>query len=536
MLYNIKKDRFGITNISEYLKTDILIIGTGISGLVAAARLATSPFNITLICNKKITDNSTYKAQGGIACAILPTDNYKSHINDTIRAGNGFNYQKNLEILMKNSKKAIEWLVNSGMEFDKNENFYDLGMEGAHSKKRILHAGGDITGKCIFQFLTKKISQYENIRIIKNCAVFDFYNLEGNIKYTLCNYNNKILGITSSNIIIASGGYGGLYPHTTQPKNNTGNLLIISLLNGTRLLDLEFVQFHPTVFHKNNKTFLISEAVRGEGAYLIDKDNNRFMVKLHKMAELAPRDIVAREIFKRNGAYLNLRHLNREYIIKRFPNIYNFFKNINIDFTSELIPVYPAAHYTIGGIGVFENGNTGINGVYAVGECSANGVHGANRLASNSLLEGLVFGKIAAENILKKSKPIVKNNLKKLKVKPYDFDDKEFIKKINNIATHFENTAGIIRHKDSLLKFINTYQNILNDWINNGISFKNRSKFYKSLLSLLITKAAYERQESRGVHFREDYPYESNYYINKRIVFFYSNNKGITMEFTKNIP
>ncbi|MFC2085184.1 L-aspartate oxidase [Bacteroidota bacterium] len=498
-------------------KYDFLVIGTGLAGLSTA--LYASKFGkVALLTKSKVAASTTYRAQGGIAAAIGKDDLPEYHFHDTIRAGVGLCNEKAVDILVKEGIDRINELIGLGMTFDREDSKIALGLEGGHSKRRVLHAGGDATGREIINFLTGVVNQNKSIDVHEKSHVFD-----------LAKTNEECLGVYAFNIdsketccyiskctIVASGGASGIFSRTTNPHSSTGDGVIIAYNGGAKLSDMEFIQFHPTSLSaESGNTFLISEAVRGEGAYLINSDNKRFMLEAHNMAELAPRDVVSYEMFKQlkqegNKVFLKLDHLDGEKIKKRFTTIYNEIKKFGFDLTKDLIPVAPAAHYMIGGIKTGFNGETNIKNLYACGEVSCTGIHGANRLASNSLLECLVFSKRSVDHYLNKTTTISEKD--NVPVKKYVIDpgyENLFVKLRNQISEAMTEHVGVVRSEE----YLNLALDMLDNINKNFISKKDEyfSMRFNSLINIceLITKSSLLRVESRGNHRREDFP-ESN--------------------------
>lgn len=358
-------------------KYQYIIVGSGLAGLTCALTLEKSG-SVLLISKSKVIDCATNLAQGGIAAVISPEDNFTSHIQDTLIAGAFHNQKKTVEILVNEGPEAIRWLQQQGVVFDKNP-----GLEAAHSYRRVMRIS-DFSGREIEKTLVEKIKQSKNIKIVEDCLVTD-----------LLVKNRKCIGVKTDKeifgkyVILATGGLGQIFAYTTNPKVATGDGLAMAYRAGCKVVDLEFIQFHPTALKDNSSPlFLLSESLRGEGAYLVNEKGERFI------SELAPRDILARAIVKEQGngeVYLDIRHRGEKFIKKRFPNIYHELKRRGFNLVKEKIPITPAAHYSCGGIKVDSYGRTNIANLFAFGEVACTGVHGANRLASNSLLEAVVF-------------------------------------------------------------------------------------------------------------------------------------------------
>ena len=519
-------------NIKDIVKihTDFLIIGSGLAGLYAA--LYASKFGkVTLLTKSTIEESNSFWAQGGIAAAIDPEDSIWFHIEDTLRAGRGLCNREAVEILVEEGRDRVIDLIALGMEFDTGEGGLELGLEGGHTKRRVLHAGGTSTGREMVRFLiaaveeNSSITKFENTGVIKflsdNKTCFGALALDQNFTPSL---------IYSKSTILATGGASALYKRTTNPKGSVGEGIALSYQAGAEITDMEFMQFHPTAFYsENGESFLISEALRGEGAYLLNNQGERFMTKYSEYSELAPRDIVSRSIFLEmnksgdNNVYLDLRHIESDYIINRFSNIYNFCIQNGVDATKDIIPVAPAAHYTIGGVRTGLYGETNIKGLFACGEVACTRVHGANRLASNSLLECVVFAKRAVDGALQilnddtNSPDPSELNISELEFE-YSESQSEALSEYKKIVSQVLNRdVGIVRTKEGVLSAINKIEEIAQ-------SLEEFSGYYRLKLkmvidvSLLIAKSALIREESRGVHIREDYPKEDKSWQNHIVI------------------
>lgn len=520
------------------IKTDILIIGTGIAGLYSALRLSEFA-SVTVITKKDKAESNTNYAQGGIASVLDPNDSFENHIKDTMIAGADLCNRKTVEILVKEGPQRILDLVSIGTNFTLKNGKLDLVREGGHSFNRIVHAK-DLTGKEVERALIETVTARNNVQILEDTLAIDLIT-EHNITnlrnspinsrhcfgaYALDKKAGKVIKIVAGVTILATGGLGQVYLHTTNPVIATGDGFAMAYRAGAKVGNMEFIQFHPTSFYdssirgKSSQSFLISEAVRGFGGILRNSALEAFMEKYDSRKELAPRDIVARAIdteLKKRGddfVLLDLTHKTANDIIEHFPNIYNHCLKSGIDITKDMIPVVPAAHYACGGVVVDENSATSLNQLYAIGEVSMTGVHGANRLASNSLLEALVFAHRAVEAIRKSAlEPI------KLHSEIPDWDDSgtlsadekvlitHGIKEIKQLMWDY---VGIVR-SDLRLEFaarrVQTLYMETED-------FYRKTKIFDELLELrnlitcahLIIKAAQMRKESRGLHYTLDYP------------------------------
>ena len=398
------------------IKTDILVIGSGAAGMSAAIKLSEN-FEVTLVTKNSLIDSSTWYAQGGIAAVIDDNDTIEEHLRDTLIAGDGLCNETAVRECVSHGEEAINWLASLGTNFtqDKSSENFHLTQEGGHSKRRVVHAE-DATGKEVSSSLSDIVRSISNIKILENHIVVDLITHENNCigAYVLDIKANAVKAFTASSTILATGGASKVYLYTSNPDGSSGDGIGLAWRAGCIVENLEFNQFHPTcLFHPDAKSFLISEALRGEGAFLINRNGEKFMKKYDSRLELAPRDIVARSIDKEmkitgeDNVFLDISHKNPEEIKEEFPNILKQCKTFGFDLTTEPIPVVPAAHYTCGGVKVDLNSHTNINNLYAIGEVSSTGLHGANRMASNSLLECVVFAKKASQHILENFK---KNN------------------------------------------------------------------------------------------------------------------------------
>ena len=500
----------------QVFEFDTVVIGSGLAGLTTAL-YASQYGKVTIITKSGLDISNSYNAQGGIAAAIDEDDSTTLHMNDSMTAGRGLCDKNAMQVLVNEGKKCVDDLIKMKMPFDEIDGKIILGLEGGHSKRRILHAGGDATGKVLTRFMLERILQKDNISAYENTTVVDLL-----ISNNKCNGVKALEFKTQKNIIfkanavvIATGGLARIYTRTTNPHTATGDGYALGFQAGVQLSDMEFIQFHPTALHLADKdAFLISEAVRGEGAYLINENGERFMTTIHELAELAPRDVVSFAIFKEiqksnaEHVFLSLRHLDSEKIKQRFSHIYSKLEEFGIDLTKDNIPVAPAAHYTIGGIKTDLHGHTSVENLFAAGEVASTGVMGANRIASNSLLECLVFGKrtgIAVGSIKQETNIDFDKKIYRLDTE----NEMIFLEKKNQIAKIMNNYVGIVRNKKGLVYAINEIQKIRNEFaecINeyNLCKIKNNAD-----VCLLIARAALEREESRGSQIREDFRTES---------------------------
>lgn len=388
-------------------KKRVIIIGSGLAGLLTAYYLAKeySQIDITVLTKTKVRDSNSYLAQGGVAVVLRDDDSFESHIKDTIFAGQNYGDKKNIEILVKEGRERILELIDDGMKFDlDNHNNLDFGLEGAHSIARVIHSGHDQTGKFLIEFILSEVKKFKNITIIEDAYVFDYQppNQMSNLsEVTYLDFNEKKVIISGDFVVMATGGIGGLYEITTNITTNIGDGIVMAQKSGAKLKDMEYIQYHPTLFNvsdsKKSRSFLISEAVRGAGGVLVDENNNRVMKNIHPLEDLAPRDVISNRLTQliNEGHQIFLDITNVRDFADKFPTIYEKVGDV------KKISVRPGVHFLMGGILSDEHGKTNIPNLYAVGETACTGVHGKNRLASNSLLECMVFSKRAALDIIK---------------------------------------------------------------------------------------------------------------------------------------
>ncbi|NHK31692.1 MAG: L-aspartate oxidase [Asgard group archaeon] len=508
------------------ISSDFLVIGSGLSGLVFALKAAKFG-SVALITKDKIVDGATNYAQGGIAAVFADDDSIQEHVDDTINAGAGLcNKDIVKEICTEGPQLVRELIDNYGVKFSSKKGEYDLGLEGGHSKRRVLHAE-DRTGNEIVTKLVEIVTKDSNITIYEDHVAINLF-VDNNIcigAYVLDKTNNKIKNFQAGVTTLATGGAGKVFLVTSNPDVCTGDGIAMAYRAGAKIINMELIQFHPTsLYHPHAKAFLITEAMRGEGAKLIDKNGNQFMKKYHPKRELAPRDIVSRSIdaeLKTSGddcVYLDITHKDSDFIKKRFPMIYKKCKSYGIDITQQQIPVVPSAHYTIGGIKANITGDTTVKNLLAIGEVACTGFHGANRLASNSLLDALVCADKAAKHAATLS-----INISKPVGRPFPFwdpgeasdPDEMVIVKQNwdEIRRFMWNYVGIVRSDNRLIRASHRLEIVMQE-IN---QFYWDFKIHPHLLDLrnlaqvaqLIIRCAKGRRESRGVHYSINYPKKS---------------------------
>ncbi|EER9654066.1 TPA: L-aspartate oxidase [Escherichia coli] len=511
---------------------DVLIIGSGAAGLSLALRLA-DQHQVIVLSKGPVTEGSTFYAQGGIAAVFDETDSIDSHVEDTLIAGAGICDRHAVEFVASNARSCVQWLIDQGVLFDTHvqpngEESYHLTREGGHSHRRILHAA-DATGREVQSTLVSKAQNHPNIRVLErsnavDLIVSDKIGLPGTRRVVgawVWNRNKETVETCHAKaVVLATGGASKVYQYTTNPDISSGDGIAMAWRAGCRVANLEFNQFHPTaLYHPQARNFLLTEALRGEGAYLKRPDGTRFMPDFDERGELAPRDIVARAIdheMKRLGAdcmFLDISHKPADFIRQHFPMIYEKLLGLGIDLTQEPVPIVPAAHYTCGGVMVDDHGRTDVEGLYAIGEVSYTGLHGANRMASNSLLECLVYGWSAAEDIIRRmpdahgvstlppwdesrvenpdERVVIQHNWHELRLFMWDY-------------------VGIVRTTKRLeraLRRITMLQQEIDEYYahfrvsNNLLELRNLVQ-----VAELIVRCAMMRKESRGLHFTLDYP------------------------------
>lgn len=511
---------------------DVLIIGSGAAGLSLALRLA-DQHQVIVLSKGPVTEGSTFYAQGGIAAVFDETDSIDSHVEDTLISGAGICDRHAVEFVASNARSCVQWLIDQGVLFDTHvqpngEESYHLTREGGHSHRRILHAA-DATGREVQSTLVSKAQNHPNIRVLErsnavDLIVSDKIGLPGTRRVVgawVWNRNKETVETCHAKaVVLATGGASKVYQYTTNPDISSGDGIAMAWRAGCRVANLEFNQFHPTaLYHPQARNFLLTEALRGEGAYLKRPDGTRFMPDFDERGELAPRDIVARAIdheMKRLGAdcmFLDISHKPADFIRQHFPMIYEKLLGLGIDLTQEPVPIVPAAHYTCGGVMVDDHGRTDVEGLYAIGEVSYTGLHGANRMASNSLLECLVYGWSAAEDITRRmpyahgvstlppwdesrvenpdERVVIQHNWHELRLFMWDY-------------------VGIVRttkRQERALRRITMLQQEIDEYYahfrvsNNLLELRNLVQ-----VAELIVRCAMMRKESRGLHFTLDYP------------------------------
>jgi L-aspartate oxidase len=496
--------------------TDVLVVGSGVAGLTAALHLREQGLHVTVVTKVNIDDGSTRWAQGGIAAVLDPLDTPAAHANDTEIAGVGLCDPAAVRVLVEEGPARVRELMRIGAAFDRNpDGSLMLTREGGHRADRIVHAGGDATGAEVQRALHDAVRRDPWIRLVEHALVLDLLRAADG---RACGLTLHVLGegsedgvgaILARAVVLATGGMGQIYSSTTNPSVSTGDGVALALRAGATVTDVEFVQFHPTSFVTASVTSvqrpLISEALRGEGAHLVDESGKRFMVGQHELAELAPRDVVAKgihRVLRATGAdhvYLDARHLGREFLEQRFPTIVASTRAAGVDPVTDLIPVAPAAHYASGGVRTDLAGRTSIHGLYACGEVACTGVHGANRLASNSLLEGLVFARRIADDIARdlpaQADPVA----------PAGDGGWVVSAEIRaDLQRAMTRGAGVLRSADSLAATAKELTRLGEQ----RATPRNAAWEATNLLTVAsaLVASASTRRETRGCHWREDYP------------------------------
>ena len=525
---------------SSALETDFLVVGSGIAGLRAAIELARKG-NVLILTKDHPLESSTEYAQGGVAVALGEEDEVSLHSHDTLVAGDGLCNKQAVKILVEEGPRLITELIHWGTQFDRKGTRLAFAQEGAHSRCRVLHAQGDSTGHEILRTLMAKVHSLKNVKVQPFASVVDLSVSGGKVEGVefFDEEKHALSFLRAHRVLLATGGLGQVYRETTNPPVACGDGVAIAYRAGARVSDLEFIQFHPTVlYQKGTARFLLSEALRGEGAQLRNLELERFMPNYHEAAELAARDVVSRAIVTEmrrlgsNFVYLDLTNLDAEHIRNRFPRIYETCMQCNIDITEDLIPVRPAAHYAMGGVYTDLEGRASLEGLYAAGEVAANGVHGANRLASNSLLEGLVYGARAGVNMVEDSPSLPARNALEMHTKSlppgaaseggkasvWNLSSsapsapalksgsqlKEVEERIDQIRRLLWEKVGILRDGKDLAEAVECLKKVSppapNRTHRRELELRNIHQ-----VALLIAESALARQESRGAHYRSDF-------------------------------
>jgi L-aspartate oxidase len=503
---------FDLAALPEF-STDVIVIGAGIAGLFTAIK-ASERNRVLMITKKSLFDSNTRYAQGGIAAVFSEEDSPEFHFQDTLVAGAGLCDEDAVQVLVHEGPQGVQELIRLGTHFDEEDGHYALTREGAHSQRRILHANGDATGYEIVRALAEKVQSNPAIELWDEHFVLDLLVENGECRGAIVQRpDGSRIAVYGKAVILCTGGTGQLYRYTTNPEVATGDGIAMAYRAGAVIRDMEFIQFHPTALcYPGAPRFLISEAVRGEGAYLRNIHGERFMDRYHPQLELAPRDIVARaivaemELTRSSYVYIDITHRNPEWVRHRFPTIYEYCLKYGLDLTSDWIPVAPAAHYMMGGVKTDLDGQTSIERLFACGEVSSTGVHGANRLASNSLSEAIVFGRRIVERINRLaswSGPMCKFRHDEGRISPPAGSAAERRLKLQKTMLRH---VGLLRERSRLEKGLNEIRQSMVIYRNKLTSREDLE--YANLLTcaLLTAESALSREESRGAHYREDFP------------------------------
>ena len=509
-------------------KYDVLIVGSGAAGMSLALQLP-SALRVAVLSKSQLGAGSTFWAQGGMAAVLHDRDSVQAHVDDTLKAGAGLCHRPAVEFTVERSRQIVDWLVSQGMHFDLREDQQDdefrefhLTMEGGHSHRRVIHAA-DQTGRALSEVLASRVAESDNIELLTDrCLVDVVKSGPGICGAYLLNYDGTAVEtVKASAVVLATGGASKAYRYTTNPDGASGDGIAVAWRAGCRIANMEFNQFHPTcLFHPESRSFLVTEALRGEGATLHLQDGDRFMERFDERLELAPRDIVARAIdheMKRLGTesvYLNISHRPKEFVKRHFPQAYQRCKALGIDITTSPIPVVPAAHYTCGGVVVDQYGATDVPGLYVVGESACTGLHGANRMASNSLLECFVYAQSAAKHIA--------SGIQESSAAPAPWDDSRVrdsdeaviiqhnwqeLRRLMWDYVGIERTTRRLEHAADRITLLER----------EVAEYYGRFQITKPLLEMrnlarvahLMVQCAAGRRESRGLHFNSDFPHQS---------------------------
>jgi L-aspartate oxidase len=493
---------------------DVLVIGTGVAGMTAALAAVRAGRSALMVNKAELEDSNTSWAKGGIAAVTADDDSFDAHVNDTLAAGDGLCDKPVVREIVEAAPAAIDFLQSCGAKFDEGENGIDLGREGGHSGRRILHAGGDATGAEVTRALLSACRQEPDLRAYKNTFVLDLLTHNGVCHGALTMRRNELHIVWARTVILAAGGIGQLYRESSNPPVATGDGHAMAIRAGAVMRDLEMVQFHPTLLYVAGlDRRLITEALRGHGAYLRNSKGERFMQGAHELAELAPRDVVSRAInneIRRTGdpaAFLDVTHLDQDDLKVKFPTFIEACQEAGIDPAASWVPVRPGPHYMIGGVAAALDGSTNVEGLLAVGEVSSTGLHGANRLASNSLLEGLVCGEragalAAGRGPVALQQPHISHERKMTNTRRIDFFDLT-----NSVKGAMWRYMGVERDEHGLTQFARQ----LDGWQRMVLEQERRFPSEWQLENMLLvahamTASAQARKESRGVHYRTDHP------------------------------
>jgi L-aspartate oxidase len=511
----------------EIIEVDFVVVGSGVAGLRTAIELGAAGAKVLVLAKSKLTDSATEWAQGGIAAALSDEDEISLHEQDTLKAGDGLCNPEAVRVLVEEGPSYILELIDWGTQFDRSGTRLAFTREGAHSRSRILHAQGDSTGREIARALLARARTLPSIRFHTHAVTTDLLQEDGRVTGLrfLDESSRSVCRVHARAVALATGGLGQAYPETTNPPVATGDGMAIAYESGAVLSDLEFVQFHPTALAvKGAPRFLLSEALRGEGGVLRNSELDRFMKRYNEAGELAPRDVVSRAIVaemgrtKSNFVYLDMTDLKADYVQQRFPRIYSTCQSYGVDITSDLIPVRPAAHYAMGGVKTDLHGRATLTGLYAAGETAATGVHGANRLASNSLLEGLVFGARTGKAMLAEAPAGKAQKSAARKATPPSGENPGPTPAgenppaegaLHQIQTILWKEVGIMRDGRDLA---NAVEQLAALEVSRPDPAERHALELHNIWTLarLMARSALAREESRGGHYRTDFPYRDD--------------------------
>lgn len=496
---------------------DLLVIGSGLAGLRVAS--AAHPHQTVLLLSKdRLRESNSNYAQGGIAGVLAPEDDFESHVRDTLRAGGNLCHEAVVDMVIRDGPHRIEELIAWGTQFDQTDGTLQLGREGGHSQSRIVHAHGDATGREVMRAMIAHTRRSKRREIWEQAFTLDLLTHDGRCHGALVSrQGGPPVMVWAKQTILCTGGAGQVFRESTNPPVATGDGFAVAYRAGVELRDMEFIQFHPTVLYiAGSSRSLITEAVRGEGAYLVDVNGHRFMPDYDDRAELAPRDVVSQSIIRQmavtrhNCVYLDLAHLESDKVLKRFPGIAKKCHEFGLDITTDRIPVRPGAHYMIGGVSVDRAGRTSLPGLWAAGEVTSSGLHGANRLASNSLLEGLVFGAVAGQGAARAAAEMpdvmqalpIENSESRHQLHSLDLGDiRASLKSLMGRRVGVERDEAGLR--EAIMSIDSFFAYVMPHQFDNELGWETQNLL---LTARMMAGAALARQESRGVHYRCDFP------------------------------
>jgi len=509
--------------------TDVLVLGSGVAGLSVAMALPPE-VPVVVVSKGELREGSTHEAQGGVAAALSASDTAAKHFEDTIATGCGLCVEETVRAVTEEAPERVAELARLGVPFDRADGDYSLTREGGHSRPRIVHANGDATGKAIEDVLAAKVLERPHTQVLERTFAIDLLTLDGVCHGALVwNRTHGLMMVRAKQTVLACGGCGRLYRETTNPAVVTGDGMAMAFRAGASLQDMEFVQFHPTTLYVAGASrALISESARGEGGVLLNRHGERFMPRYHPDAELAPRDVVSRSILEEmrrtdhTNVYLDLRKMPASYLEKRFPTITALCRRFGIEPAEDLIPVRPAAHYMVGGVRTDLHGRTDVAHLLACGEVACTGLHGANRLGSNSLLEGLVFGRrcalTALETLRGMSEPLSVHAIQGLPQEPA-YGNLNLVDVTNSLKSLMWRNAGVVRNAEGLDEALE----MITFWCRYVMDKEFHEPQGWELQNMLtvarvFAMCARQREESRGVHYRSDFPEPSDEWLRHIIV------------------